>query len=127
MKSIYFCLPIFVIHLASLDEWWDQEEKTLLLVNTARVCEAAWLKGSLPAETLQHAFTLEISRWSNGLLLATLTAAPWSLSVRAVDRQLSMLTGTAQVLVSVLSPVCHQVSVEVDRLPCVISPPSNQV
>lgn len=36
MKSIYFCLPIFVIHLASLDEWWNQEEKAVL-VNTVCV------------------------------------------------------------------------------------------
>lgn len=57
------------------------------------VCEATWLKGSLmPAETLQPTFTLEISHWCNGLLLATLTATPWSLSVKAVDRQLSVLS-----------------------------------
>ena len=38
MKNIYFYLPIFVIHMASLDEWWNQEEKAILLVNTVLVC-----------------------------------------------------------------------------------------
>jgi len=38
VKSIYFYLPIFVIDLASLDEWWNQEEKAFLLMNTILVC-----------------------------------------------------------------------------------------
>jgi len=38
VKSIYFYLPIFVVRLASLDEWWNQEEKAILLVNTIIVC-----------------------------------------------------------------------------------------
>lgn len=58
-----------------------------------RVREAACLKGSLmPADPLQPTFTLEISLQCNGLLLATLPATPWSLSIRAVDRQFSMLS-----------------------------------
>lgn len=109
MKSIYFYLPIFVIHLASLDEWWNQEGKGYSPCEYSPcVCEAACLKDTLmPADPLQPTFTLEISCWCNGLLLATLPATPWSLSELWIDSFPWPLTG---VLISVLSSVCHQIS-----------------
>jgi len=76
------------------------------------VCEAACLKGSLmPADPLQPTFTLEISHQCIGLLLAALPATHGVFhSELWVGSFLCSLTRIAQVLVSVLSSVCHQIS-----------------
>lgn len=112
MKSIYFYLPIFVIHLAYLDEWWNQEEKAIVLVNTVLVCVrqpasktvCLLTPCNLPSLWKYHAGVM-VCFWQpcqepHGVFPSELWIGGFPCP----------LTGIAQVLPSALSSLCCQVS-----------------